>query len=65
MIPDIIDSKPTPIIIQIQNRNAHMPVTNESEYFENDFLFLKILISSDKEIKKYNINVQNVDVRIR
>ena len=35
MIPDIIDSKPTPIIIQIQNRKAHMPVTNESEYFEN------------------------------
>ena len=65
MIPDIIDSKPTPIIIQIQNRNAHRPVTNESEYFENDFLFLKTLIISDKEIKKYNINVQNVDVRIR
>ena len=65
MIPDIIDSKPTPIIIQIQNRKAHMPVTNESEYFENDFLFLKTFIISDKEIKKYNINVQNVDVRIR
>ena len=65
MIPDIIDSKPTPIIIQIQNRNAHMPLNNESEYFEDDFLFLKTFIISDKEIKKYNINVQNVDVRIR
>jgi len=65
MIPDIIDSIPTPIIIQMQNKNANIPVANDPEYSERDFLFLNTLIISDKEIKKYHINVQNVDVRIR
>ena len=65
MIPDIIDSIPTPIIIQMQNKNANIPVANDPEYSDRGFLFLNTLIISDKEIKRYNINVQNVDVRIR
>ena len=40
MIPDIIDSIPTPIIIQMQNKNANVPVANDPEYSERDFLFL-------------------------
>ena len=36
-----------------------------NEYSDKGFLFLNKLLISDKEIKKYNINVQNVDVRIR
>ena len=65
MIPDIIESYPTPIIIHIQNKNTNTLVNKEPEYSDKCFLFLNKLIISDKEIKKYNINVQNVDVRIR
>ena len=65
MIPDIIESNPTPIIIHMQNKNANTLFNKEPEYSNKGFLFLNKLIISDKEIKKYNINVQNVDVRIR
>ena len=64
-MPDIIESNPTPIIIHMQNKNANTLVNKEPEYSDKGFLFLNKLIISDKEIKKYNINVQNVDVRIR
>ena len=53
------------MIIQIQNRNKNIQVINDKEFCNKGFSSLNTLIISDKEIKKYNINAQNVEVRIR
>ena len=45
--------------------NAGIPVINEDLNFLRGFFFLYRINISDSEIKKYNINVQNVDVSIK
>ena len=45
--------------------NAGIPVNNEDLNFFRGFLCLYRINISDSEIKKYNINVQNVDVNIK